>query len=200
MSDVGILKRKAPLVAFDYMEYGQDVEASKKAGRPVPKVVPFVFITHDKYTRIELPAEEWLARKRNEAIEGKEDPDWVTRWEMQYAAWKKGETLPEDGQPIKTWAALNKEQVLRLTALGYLTVEQLSEVPDTNLAMIGLDGRYLRDLARKTLTQVQNGEALAKQVADLEQQGRDKDATIQGLMERVAALEKAGNTLHLKKG
>lgn len=106
---------------------------------------------------------------------------------MQYEAWKKGEELPLDGQPIKTWAALNKEQIARLIALGYYTIENLAACPDTTLAMIGLDGRYLRDLARKTLEPTG---IHAKQIADLEQSNRDKDETIAALMGRVAALEK----------
>lgn len=194
----GIAEAKAPIVQFDYMEYGVDSEASQKAGRPIPKVVPFAFIQPDKFTRVEAPAEEWLAKKRNEAIEGKCNPDWVTRWEMLYQAWKKGEELPLDGQPIRTWAALNKEQNIRLIALGFLTIEQLAEVPDTTLAMIGLDGRYLRDLARKTLEQNTNGGAQAIQIAALEQSIRDKDVTINAMQGRLEALEKA-QTLHLPK-
>lgn len=67
----GIAEAKAPIVQFDYQEYGMEEEASKKAGRPIPKVVPFAYITPDKFTRLEYPAQEWLAKKRQEAIEGK---------------------------------------------------------------------------------------------------------------------------------
>lgn len=186
-----IATEKAPIVMFDYKEYGTDAEASLKAGRPIPRTVPFALIQPDKYTRMEYPAEEWLARKRTDAINGKCNPDWVTRWEMQYAAWQKGEELPPDGQPVKTWESLNKEQRNRLIALGFLTIEQVSLVPDTNLADIGLDGRYLRDLARTALEQHKNGGAQSIKIAALEQSNRDKDATITNLMARVTALEQS---------
>lgn len=200
---IGVLNAKAPLVSFEHMEYGLNEEASQKAGRPIPKIIPFAIIATDKFTRLEYPAEEWLANKKKAAIEGRENPDWVSRWEMQFESWKKGETLPVEGEPIKTWPALNKEQVMRLTALGYQTIEQLAEVSDTNLAVIGLDGRYLRDLARKTIEHAEKGGAQVKRIADLEQEVRDKDTTIGSLMERVAALEKqmtGRETLHAKKG
>lgn len=180
---------KAPIIQFDYMEYGFDAAASERAGRPIPLTLPFVFIQPDKYTRIEHPAEEWLEKKRSDAINGKVNPEWVTRWEMQYAAWKKGEELPLDGQPIKTWESINKEQKTRLIALGFYTIEQLGDVPDTNLATIGLDGRVLRDLARTALTQHANGGALAIEVTNLKQALRDRDEYINGMQARLAALE-----------
>lgn len=186
-----IAVERPPIVQFDFLEYGDDAEASQRAGRPIPKVIPFAFIQPDKFTRLEYPAEEWLAKKRQEAISGRTNPEWVTRWEMQYAAWQKGQELPPDGQPVKTWVALNREQNTRLIAMGYVTIEQLAAVSDANLATIGLDGRYLRDLARKTLDQPINGGAMVKKMAELEQQTRDKDETIARLMERVSALEKS---------
>jgi hypothetical protein len=195
-----IVAEKAPIVQFDFMEYGTDAEASERAGRPVPKVLPFAFIQPDKFTRLEYPAEEWLAKKKREAIEGRCNPDWVTRWEMQYQAWKKGEELPLEGQPIKTWAALNKEQVSRLIAMGYMTIEQLASVTDTNLAIIGLDGRYLRDLARKAMDQHQNGGAMTIEVASLKQSLRDKDEQIQRMQERLAALEQQNEGGEVKRG
>ena len=181
---------KAPLVMFDYREYGLDAEKSEKAGKPVPLTLPFAIITTDKFTTFEKPAEEWLEQKRRAAIDGRENPDWVKRWEMQFEAWKKGEELPPDGVPIKTWASLNREQINRLIALGYVTVEQLSQVPDTNLATIGLDGRYLRDLARAYLERAEV-DGQNKKIADQEQTIRDQKKTIDLLMERVAALEQA---------
>ena len=196
----GIAEAKAPIVQFDYMEYGVDVEASERAGRPIPKVIPFAYITPDKFTRLEYPAEEWLEKKHREAIEGRVNPEWVTRWKMAFEAWKKGEELPLDGQPVKTWAALNKEQITRLIAMGYQTIEQVADVTDGNLAVIGLDGRYLRDLAKKTLEQHTNGGANAIEIAKLKQEARDKDGMIAGLMERVAALEAPRKDMLTLKG
>ena len=179
---------RPPVVMFDFQEYGFDTEASEKAGRPIPRVIPFAFIQPDKFTRLEYPAEEWLLRKRDEAIAGKTPPEWVERWQMQFKAWKEGEELPVEGQPVKTWAALNKEQIKRLVALGFVTIELLADVPDSELSVIGLDGRYLRDLARKTLEGSDNRKVLLE-LAESQQKVRDQEETIKALMERVSALE-----------
>ena len=138
-----------PFVRFEHMEYGVDAEASEKAGRPIPKVVPFALIMqHGSKDCVEKPAEEWLAQIRQRAIDGTYNPQWAERYRLQYEEWKKGNELPREGTPVKTCALFNGEQAKRLVALGITTVEDLAQIPDQALGGIGLDGRVLRDMAR----------------------------------------------------
>lgn len=186
-------KERPPFVRFDWKEYGTDIEASNREGRPIPKTVPFAFITpaggHGRDV-FEHVAEEWLKNIREKAINGNYNPDWVKRFEMQYEEWKKGNELPREGTPVKTWHAVNKEQQNRLLALGFLVIEDLAAVTDTDIGRIGLDGRYLRDLAKQWLGGKDQA-VQVKKIADLEQANRDKDETIKRMQEKLAELEAA---------
>lgn len=181
---------RPPFVRFDFQEYGIDLEASKKAGRPIPRTIPFVFITpHGSRDVVEKSAEEWLQQITDKAIQGSFNPDWVQRFKLQYSEWLKGNELPADGSPIKTWIAINKEQVNRLLALGIPTVEDLAAFPDSNLGMIGLDGRYLRDLAKTWLQESKDKGVNVRRLAELEQENSTMKEVIERLSEKVAALE-----------
>lgn len=192
MSSITMAKEAPPFVTFDYMEAGVDEEASAKAGRQIPKFKPFATIRQigDKFAATDKDAEEWLKDIEMKARMGQYNPEWAQRYRMQYDAFLKGDELPRHGQPIKTWAAINREQVLRLIAIGITTVEDLAAQPDQALGMIGLDGRYLRDLAKTFIAQGLDAGKTSKQIANLEQSNRDKDEQIQRMSDRLAALEK----------
>jgi hypothetical protein len=148
-------------------------------------------------------AEEWLAKIRQKSIEGTWPPEWVDRFDRQYEAFLKGNELPRDGTPVRTWPAPNREQVIRLIALGIQTVEDLAAVPDSGLANIGLDGRNLRDLARNYIEAGQGVGVMAKKLADLEQTVRDQAEQLKRMEERNAELAVAAGqkreTLHVPK-
>lgn len=202
MGTISIQRDRPPFIRFDLMESGVDKEASERAGRPVPRTVPFVFITQPGSKDVlEAEADEWLERKRREAIEGRYSPEWVQRFQLQYDEWKKGNELPREGTPIKTWYALNKEQINRLIAIGLTTIEDLASYPDSSLGTIGLDGRYLRDLAKNSIKEGLDVGVQAKKIADLEQSNRDKDETIKTMQAQIAALSAAheSKTLTLPK-
>lgn len=189
--NITVRKEAPPYVRFDYIEYGINAEATKKAGRPIPAVVPFAIVMqHGSKDTTEKPAEEWLAQKEKEAIDGKYNPEWVQRFKMQYEAFLKGNELPREGTPVRTWLAVTREQGTRLLALGITTVEDLAAIPDAGLGNIGLDGRNLRDLAKNFIEAGQGVGAMAKKVSDLEQTNRDQAEQIQRMTERLAVLEK----------
>lgn len=186
-----VRKETPPFVRYEWTEYGINEEASKKAGRDIPKVVPFALIMqHGSRDCVEKPAEEWLAQQADKVRNGQLNPDWLKHYQSLYEQFLKGEEMPADGTPIKTWAAVKREQVIRLLALNIQTVEQLAQYPDSSLGTIGLDGRHLRDLARNFIEQGLNNAGAAKKIADLEQRDRDKDDIIKRLEAQVAELAK----------
>ncbi len=190
MSGIGIMQDRPPLVRFDYEEIGTDAEASERAGCPVPQVVPVVKIVQhgDKYSEFSKPAVDWLKQIRTMAVEGRYNAEWVKRFEMQYEEWQKGNEIPRDGIPVKTWHAINREQCLRLIAIGITTVDDLATYPDSGLSQIGLDGRYLRDLAANFIKAAKSG-VDTKRLTDLEQTNREQAELIQSMSDRLAALE-----------
>ncbi len=104
----------------------------------------------------------------------------------------KGDELPLEGTPVKTWAAITREQVIRLLAVNIRTVEELAETPDSALmTMIGLDGRNLRDTAKAFIAEGRNAGGAAVKIAALEEANRQKDDIIKGMQAKLAELEAA---------
>lgn len=200
MNMPSVAKEAPPFVTFEYMEDGIDQEATLAAGRRIPKVTAFALIRQigDKFTCTEKKAEEWLDQIEQKAIAGTYPPEWAQRYKMAFEQFKKGEELPREGTPVKTWPAPTREQVLRLLALGLTTVEDLAATPDQGLSNIGLDGRYLRDLAKNYVDSGKDTAGIVKKLADAEQSIRDKDDQIKRLEERMNALE-ANRTLTVPK-
>lgn len=199
MSSVSIRKDAPPFVRFEYMECGIDLEASAKSGTKIPLVKPYALIMqHGGKDVVEKDAEEWLKQIEEKAMNGMYNSEWVTRFKMQFEAFQKGNELPRHGTPIKTWSGPNREQIIRLQSIGITTIEDLANIPDSGLQNIGLDGRYLRDLAKNFLDESRGIGALAKQLADLQESDRQNKETIRRQQEQIDAMQ-PNRTLHAKK-
>ena len=167
-------KETPPYVRFEYQEYGRDVAKSEAAGRPIPFIKPMVIVmqrgSKDEWVGL---AEEWLAEKHKAASEGSYPPQWLDQFKRQYEAFLKGDELPLEGTPIKTWSAIGREQVIRLLAANIRTVEELAETPDSALmTQIGLDGRVLRDTAKSFIAEGKSIGGAAVKIAALEEENR----------------------------
>ena len=86
-----------------------------------------------------------------------------------------------------------------MIALNLTTIEDLAATPDSGLGGIGLDGRYLRDLARSTLESRSGGAELAKKLAAAEQTARDQGEQIKRMEAQLAELKALlpDRTLHV---
>jgi hypothetical protein len=187
---IGIADKRPPFVQFEERELGINAEASERAGRPIPNIVTLACITpHGSKDRFEKVAEEWLKQIRAQAMTGSYPLEWVNFFEAQYGEWKKGNELPREGTPTKTWQAATKEQSTRLAAMGYTTVEDVAQIPDSALGSIGPDGRYLRDLAKSWINEAKDKGINAKALADANVRIEQQEETIRSLRERMAALE-----------
>jgi hypothetical protein len=176
--------KRPPFVRFEEREYGLNAEASTAAGRPVPKVELMACITSAGSKDVhERPAKEWIDQKRALAAKGEYPLDWVDMFERQYEQYLKGNELPRDGTPIKTWQMLTKDQINRCLACNIATVEDLEMVPDSGLSMMGLDARAMRDMARAWLKEGKEKGSVAKELADA-------NARIVALEERLDAIAK----------
>jgi hypothetical protein len=185
-------------VRFEDRECGLDAEATKAEGRPIPIMRALALVTpHGSKDVVEKFAEEWLDQIAAKALRGEYPLEWSNLFRAQYDAWRKGNELPRSGTPIFTWQMIGvKEQRTRLIALGITTVEDLAAVPDSGLGNIGLDGRYLRDLARGWVSEARELGSSAKELADvkadnvrLTEQAERQQGTINTLRDRLDRLE-----------
>jgi hypothetical protein len=185
-----ISDKRPPLVRFEEREYGINQEATERAGRPVPNVVPFALITpFGSKDVVEKVAVEWIAQIKRQAMQGSYPHEWAQQYAHQFEQWQKGNEVPRDGTPVKTWQAISREQQVRLIALGFTVIEDLAQCPDSGLDMIGLDGRYLRDLARKWSDT--DTAAVIKRAADLEARVLEQQETIARMAEQLEQLSQA---------
>ena len=190
MTQVGIFREVMPHVRFENKDWGRNEQASKEAGRHVPRNSTFIIITsHGSKDSSEHLVDEWLPRKRTEALNGTYSMEWVEHFEKQYKAWKDGHELPRAGTPILTWQMVSPEQNARLRALGITVVEDLAAIPDSGLGTLGLDGRSLRDMARGWIEEGKEKGVTARALADANAKIESQQATIDRLMERLAKLE-----------
>jgi hypothetical protein len=187
---ISVFDKRPPYVRFEEREMGLNVEATAAAGRPIPKVVIMACITNagskDCFERI---AEEWIEDKHKQALNSLFPLEWVTLFRAQFEAFKQGHELPREGTPIKTWAMCSREASTRLIACGITTVEDLAEFPDSNLNVIGMDGRYLRDMARGWINEAKDKGANAKALADANVKIGTLEETINRQAERMERLE-----------
>jgi hypothetical protein len=202
---IGIADKRPPFVMFEEREMGINPEATERAGRPIPRVVTLACITpHGSKDRFEKEATVWLKEQREKAMRGDYPLEWVNYFEAHYEAWKKGNELPREGSPTRTWSAVTKEQGLRLCALGYTTIEDVAQIPDTGLGELGPDGRYLRDLAKSWLTESKdkgiNARAIADANAKIEQQSQRIESLTQQVQVLTAQLGEPKKAVPRKKG
>jgi len=187
---LGVMKEIMPHVRFEVKDYGRDEEASRKSGRHICKRATFVIIhPHGSKDETEHLIEEWIPRKKLEASRGAYNIEWIERIEVMYAAWQKGHELPREGTPILTWQMISPEQNVRLRSLGISVVEDLAAIPDSGLAEIGLDARYLRDLARGWIAEGQQKGINAQELANATAKIREQEELIQRMAERLERLE-----------
>lgn len=185
-----VMDKRPPFVQFRDQEYGINREASEAAGRPVPAMVTMICITpHGSKDEFVKPAADWLAQTKAKALKGDYPVEWYNHFDLQFSEWKKGNELPREGTPIQTWQAASNEQRSRLKAIGIPTVEDLAAYPDTGLGQIGLDGRYLRDLAKGWIAEGKDKGINARALADANSKIAAQQETIDRQGERLAALE-----------
>lgn len=165
---LSIFDARPPYVKFEEREMGLNPVATEKEGRPIPRTVVLALITaHGSKDTHESIAEEWLATLKNRGLNGDDySQNCYEKFSRQFAAWKEGHDLPREGTPIKTWAMATREQITRLIGNGITTVEDLAAFPDSNLNVVGMDGRYLRDIARGWMKEAKDLGANAKALAD----------------------------------
>jgi hypothetical protein len=187
-----VFDKRPPFVRFEEREMGLDPEATEKAQRPIPRVVILALITpHGSKDCVEKIASDWLKQIKALALQGTYPLEWSQFFHAQYEEWLKGNELPREGTPVKTWAMATREQITRLLAVGMTTVEDLGQLPDSGLSTIGLDGRYLRDLARGWLNEAKDKGANAKALADANVRISTLEADKASLADRVSRLERA---------
>lgn len=127
-------QKKGNAIPRFYTREVQHKAKTLEAGRPI-----FVSL---EYIEIRIPGDN-----RN-IIDRKVLEKDIRRWPKQYEAFKKGDECQIEGTPLKQWSSLAATRVKELNAVNIHTVEQLADLPDTALKMVGMDGHTLKTKAQ----------------------------------------------------
>jgi hypothetical protein len=183
-------EEKPPYVVFE-LRAVEDRNASVKEGRYIAKDVIFAQITRPgSRDTHEEEAEQWLLKLAKRAADGIIPQGWVSKFSTELEAFKKNETLPEAGTPIKGWQIISPAVQTQIIRAGFRTVEDLAAAPEVELVSIGMGGPTWREKARAWIAEGKEKGASAEKVADLTQKVTDLTALVEKLVAENAALAK----------
>lgn len=174
------------LIVTFYMESVLQGAESSKAGRPIYKDEPYIWIR--------FPGDKTREVKRRVDMAGRRGlPDQV-RFPRQWAAFQNQHEAVHEGTPLEEWPPISKSVALNLKGVNVHTVEHLAAVPDTTLHNLGHGGRQLRD---KAIAWLKSAEGSAELLA-LKSENQTLKDDMEIMKQQIAALG-AKKTLKLKK-
>ena len=197
-----------PFVRFETRAV-EDGPASKAKGYYVSRDIDIIVIVprgSGGKIQIEEPYTRWLTSVRKTPfrteiragdaatpMSSARFPDeWIDKIEAAYAAWKKGQEVPENGTPLAQWGVCSPSQREQLIRLHLFTVEQLAEATEEALQNYGLGGRDLRQRARDFLT-TREGQAskVSAEMAELRKQNESLQGQVTSLLARLEKMDAA---------
>ena len=164
---IKIAEARPPYVTFEFRAE-EDRAASIEAGHYVSKDVPFVLVTPmGSKDRHESPADEWFARREQDAAEGRFPREWLSAFKGAFAEWKAGREIPLNGTSVANWPVASPSQVKMLLDLKVRTVEDLAEANEETLNRLGMGGRTLKQKAQDWLASASDMGKVSEQLAGL---------------------------------
>lgn len=135
-----------------YMRQKQNEKATRDEGRPIffEKEYVEIFIAGDKRTVIDTPVND----------------EHKKRWPEEYRRFKESGKATIEGTTLKEWGAIPATRALELNAMNVMTVEQLSDLADTMIQNIGMDGRALVAKAKAFIEARKDAAAIEKYAAE----------------------------------
>lgn len=143
---------------------------SEKAGRPIFKDVPFVWIR--------FPGD------RTREVKRKASQEYIARFPRQWDAFQKQQEVVHEGTAIEEWGPISKSTAMTYKGLNIHTVENLAAVNDGVLHQLGHGGRDMRDKARTWLKSSKDGAEAMR----LTKENQDLRNDVEMLKQQVAEL------------
>ena len=149
----------------------EDRSASLAAGHYVAKDVDYAVIMRPgSRDKLEKEAIVWLSELRAKDQKNEIPPTWFPAFQASFKAWKDGEEEPVNGTSVKLFPVLTPSQLKTLQSAGIKTIEDLAQIPDQDLGILGIGGLNLKLKARAWLEQAVDKGKLAEENASLKTQ------------------------------
>ena len=146
----------------------EDRSASLAAGHYVAKDVDYAVIMRPgSRDKLEKEAIVWLSELRAKDQKNEIPPTWFPAFQASFKAWKDGEEEPVNGTSVKLFPVLTPSQLKTLQSAGIKTIEDLAQIPDQDLGILGIGGLNLKLKARAWLEQAVDKGKLAEENASL---------------------------------
>jgi len=179
---VQVKEERPPFVQFVRREVENRAESIVQ-GKYVARSVDYALITpQGSRDSVEREVDVWFVYLSEQAKQGRIDPRWVDGWKYAYEQWKKGEEIPLNGTPIRTWPVVTPAQVKLLVSLHILTVEDLAGANDETLGRIGMGSAELKKRAQDYLKEANGPGKLVQEVSALRLEVADLKARCEGLL------------------
>ncbi len=167
----------------------EDRKESEVQGRYVAVDVDHALITppgsRDVYV---TTVTDWFADMKRQVRDGRLPAAWYDYYQDSYDRWKKGEELPLNGTPIKTWGVLSPAQQKNLIGISVLTVEDLAQLNDEGMKRIGMGALDLKNKAVAWLRQLNDKGGLTQENAALKAENKVIKDQIALLTQQVESL------------
>lgn len=165
------------LIVVFYLESVLQGAETEKAGRPIYKDVPYIWIR--------FPGDRTREIKRKVDTKGRDGaiPD-SERWPRQWNAFTRQQTQVQEGTPLEQWGPISKSTALTYKGLNVHTVENLASVHDSLLQNLGHGAREMRDKAIAWLKAAADSSETTRLAAE-NQHLRDE---LQAMKEQIAEL------------
>jgi len=183
------MELRPPYIKWERGEI-EDRAASDKAGHFVGKAVDYAHVTRpgQKDTLVK-EAEAYIKDSFRAAKEGRMPASWPEHFKQSYERWKQGTDAVVDGTPIKGWPVLSASQQAAVLAGGVLSVEDLADLPDSELQRIGMGAGTFKQKAIAWLTAAKDVGQAAFKIAAQEAKITELSTIVQNLSEQLAAIQ-----------
>lgn len=183
------LEMRPPYVKWTREEV-EDRAASIEKGHFVGKPVDYANVTRpgQKDTLVK-EANTYINDCFRAAKEGRMPANWPEHFKQSYERWKLGNDAEVDGTPIKSWVVLSASQQAAVIAAGVLSVEDLAELPDSELQRIGMGAMSYKQKAIAWLTAAKDVGQAASKIAAQEAKITELSNLVQTMSEQLAALQ-----------
>lgn len=119
---------------------------------------------------VERPVADFITDWNKRAQDGALPYTWVQDLEKGYQFWLKNEEPPVSGTPIKGWPLLSPAQQRVILNAGIRSVEDLAQLPDSELGVIGVGAQDMKQRAKSWIAAASDGGKLAAENAELRSQ------------------------------
>ena len=185
---------RPPYVKFEFRSM-EDRDQTVAQGHYVGKDVVFAIVTPTgTRDRVEREAQAWLDNIREGVNQERIPASWLPLYEAALKNFTESRETPENGTPVRDWAAIPASQVTMLLDMNVRTIEDVAAANDETINRIGMGGRALKQKAQAWLDSADTGkvagelEDLRVQNETLTKRDEQRERELAKLKAQVAAL------------